>query len=195
MKINSLPTLDRLLSITYIYLNLKIINSKINAAGQEVQYMSSKNKTAGTEADTTQEQEQAASLKLFVVLSKAYKSLMDQAVKDMKSHGLASAEFMVLEVLYHRNRIPLQQIGEKILVTSGSITYNIDKLEKRGLLKRVPCEDDRRVTYAEITEAGRELFDNIFPQHVDSIHSLMGGLDSEEKAQATLLLKKLGKGV
>ncbi|WP_274528482.1 MarR family winged helix-turn-helix transcriptional regulator [Paenibacillus piscarius] len=157
--------------------------------------MSSKNKTAATAADAQTELEQAASLKLFVVLSKAYKSLMDLAVKDMKKHGLASAEFMVLEVLYHRTRIPLQQIGEKILVTSGSITYNIDKLEKRGLLRRVPCEDDRRVTYAEITEAGRELFDDIFPQHVDFIHSLMGGLDSEEKTQAALLLKKLGKGV
>ncbi|AIQ55302.1 MULTISPECIES: MarR family winged helix-turn-helix transcriptional regulator [Paenibacillus] len=139
--------------------------------------------------------DQAASLKLFVVLSKAYKSLMDHAVKDMKSHGLASAEFMVLEVLYHRTRIPLQQIGEKILVTSGSITYNIDKLEKRGLLKRVPCDEDRRVTYAEITEAGRELFDNIFPKHVASIHGLMGGLNEDEKGQTIDLLKKLGKGV
>ncbi|CAH1210197.1 HTH-type transcriptional regulator MhqR [Paenibacillus auburnensis] len=141
------------------------------------------------------DEEQASSLKLFVVLSKAYKSLMDHAVKDMKSHGLASAEFMVLEVLYHRTRIPLQQIGEKILVTSGSITYNIDKLEKRGLLKRVPCDEDRRVTYAEITEAGRELFDDIFPRHVASIHALMGGLNQEEKDQAIGLLKKLGKGV
>ncbi|MDF9839973.1 MULTISPECIES: MarR family transcriptional regulator [unclassified Paenibacillus] len=139
--------------------------------------------------------DQAASLKLFVVLSKAYKSLMDHAVRDMKSHGLASAEFMVLEVLYHRTRIPLQQIGEKILVTSGSITYNIDKLEKRGLLKRVPCDEDRRVTYAEITEAGRELFDDIFPKHVASIHGLMGGLSEDEKKQTIELLKKLGKGV
>ncbi|AIQ21051.1 MarR family transcriptional regulator [Paenibacillus sp. FSL H7-0357] len=147
-------------------------------------------KTAGAS-----DQEQASSLKLFVVLSKAYKSLMDLAVKDMKSHGLASAEFMILEVLYHRTRIPLQQIGEKILVTSGSITYNIDKLEKRGLLKRVPCSDDRRVTYAEITEAGRELFDDIFPRHVSSIHGMMGGLNQEEKEQAIELLKKLGKGI
>ncbi|KWX76324.1 MarR family transcriptional regulator [Paenibacillus jilunlii] len=152
-------------------------------------------KEAASTAGGTQDEEQSASLKLFVVLSKAYKSLMDHAVKDMKSHGLASAEFMVLEVLYHRTRIPLQQIGEKILVTSGSITYNIDKLEKRGLLKRVPCSEDRRVTYAEITDAGRELFDDIFPRHVSSIHSLMSGLNQEEKSQAIQLLKKLGKGV
>lgn len=141
------------------------------------------------------DQDEAASLKLFVVLSKAYKTLMDLAVKDMKTHGLSAAEFTILEVLYHRTRIPLQQIGEKILVTSGSITYNIDKLENKGLLKRVPCSDDRRVTYAEITEAGRVLFDDIFPKHVSSLHRLMSGLDTEEKAQAAELLKKLGKGV
>lgn len=155
------------------------------------------NRNSGSAEQTVQPpgEEEAMSLKLFVVLSKAYRSLMDQAVKDMKSHGLGSAEFMVLEVLYHRTRIPLQQIGEKVLITSGSITYNIDKLEKRGLLKRVPCDDDRRVTYAEITEAGRELFDDIFPKHVSTIHSMMGGLNGEEKRQATELLKKLGKGV
>ncbi|QWU16037.1 MarR family transcriptional regulator, 2-MHQ and catechol-resistance regulon repressor [Paenibacillus sophorae] len=138
--------------------------------------------------------DEAASLKLFVVLSKAYRSLMDRAVKDMKTYGLSSAEFMVLEVLYHRTRIPLQQIGEKILVTSGSITYNIDKLEKKGLLKRVPCSEDRRVTYAEITEEGRKLFDEIFPKHVAMLHRMMGGLNTEEKEQATEWLKLLGKG-
>nr|WP_317983774.1 MarR family transcriptional regulator [Paenibacillus spiritus] len=137
---------------------------------------------------------EAGSLKLFVVLSKAYRTLMDEAVRDMKRHGLASAEFMILEVLYHRTRIPLQQIGDKVLITSGSITYNIDKLEKRGLLKRIPSADDRRVTYAEITGAGRELFDDIFPKHASKLHGMMKGLSAEEKQTATELLKKLGRG-
>src|SRR6476620_3325154 len=109
------------------------------------------------------ELEQTASLKLFVVLSKAYKTIMDRAIKDMKQQGMSPSEFTVLEVLYSKGKFPLQQIGDKILVTSGSVTYNIDKLEKKGLLKRVPCEQDRRVIYAEITEAGTELFDRIFP--------------------------------
>jgi len=138
--------------------------------------------------------EQAISLKLFVVLSKAYKHITDQAVKDMKRYNLSPAEFTALEVLYHKGKMPLQLIGEKILVTSGSVTYNIDKLEKKGLLKRVPCENDRRVTYAEMTEEGRELFDRIFPQHSAMIHSLMGGLSTAEKEAAIDLIKKLGKG-
>jgi MarR family 2-MHQ and catechol resistance regulon transcriptional repressor len=140
------------------------------------------------------DQDQAASLKLFVVLSKAYKTIMDRAVKDMKQHGMSPSEFTVLEVLYNKGRFPLQQIGDKILVTSGSVTYNIDKLEKKGLLKRVPCEEDRRVIYAEITEAGTELFDRIFPNHATMVDTMMSSLSLNEKLEATQLLKKLGKG-
>ncbi|MGN7454093.1 MarR family winged helix-turn-helix transcriptional regulator [Paenibacillus pasadenensis] len=134
------------------------------------------------------------SLKVFVVLSKAYRSVMDPAIRDMKGYGLSPSEFTVLEVLYNKGRIPLQQIGEKILVTSGSVTYNIDKLEKKGLLRRIPSPDDRRVTFAELTDEGRQLFDSIFPSHAEHIHRLTGALDTEEKRQLSELLKKLGKG-
>jgi MarR family 2-MHQ and catechol resistance regulon transcriptional repressor len=138
--------------------------------------------------------DEASSLKLFIVLSKAYKTVMEQAIKDMKQYGLSPSEFMVLELLFTKGRIPLQQIGEKILITSGSITYNIDKLEKKEFIKRVPCKEDRRVIYAEITEAGNEFFSRIFPQHAATIHSLLKGVSPDEKQTAIGLIKKLGKG-
>lgn len=133
------------------------------------------------------------SLKLFVVLSKAYKVVMERAMKDMKRNGLSVTEFSVLELLYHKGKMPLQRIGEKILITSGSITYTVDKLEQKGYLKRVDCSDDRRVTYAEITTSGKELFDRIFPAHAEVVESLMDGLTPEEKQIAIQLLKKLGR--
>jgi len=132
------------------------------------------------------------SLKLLVVLSKAHKVIMDKAMQDMKRNGLSSAEFSVLELLYHKGRTPLQRIGDKILVTSGSVTYTVDKLEEKGFLMRVACPDDRRVTFAEITPLGVELFDRIFPIHGEVIESIMEGLTSEEKQTAITLLKKLG---
>lgn len=132
------------------------------------------------------------SLKLFVVLSKAYKVAMDRAVKDMKRNGLSAAEFSVLELLYHKGKTPLQPIGDKILVTSGSITYTVDKLERKGYLKRMEHPEDRRVTYAEITTAGKELFDRIFPSHAELVETIMDGITPEEKQVAIELLKKLG---
>jgi MarR family transcriptional regulator, 2-MHQ and catechol-resistance regulon repressor len=135
------------------------------------------------------------SLKLLVVLSKAYKVIMDRVVKDMKRNGLSAAEFSILELLNQEGKIPLQRIGDKIIVTSGSITYTVDKLEEKGYLKRVSCPEDRRITYAEITPSGRELFNRIFPAHADFVEALMGALTSEEKQIAIILLKKLGYSV
>ncbi|CAI6050013.1 MarR family winged helix-turn-helix transcriptional regulator [Cohnella sp. JJ-181] len=138
--------------------------------------------------------EQDVSLKLFVVLSKAYRSLMDQAMRDMRNHGLSPSEFGILEVLYAKGRTPIQQIAGKMLLTSGTMTYNIDKLEDKGLIRRVLSREDRRVVFAELTEQGTGMFDDIFPRHADKIHDMMGVLTAEEQQEAIRLLKLLGKG-
>ena len=129
------------------------------------------------------------SLKLFIVLSRALESVKKQVVKDIKRYELNLTEFAVLELLYHKGRQPLQQIGNKILLASGSITYVVDKLEKRNFLARVSCPTDRRVTYAEITDLGSEFMDKLFPEHEQNIHELLGVLTAEEKQTAIELLK------
>lgn len=139
--------------------------------------------------------DQSLSLKLLVVLSKTYKSLMDKAAKDIKNYELTPSEFGILEVLSTKGKIPIQQIGEKILITSGTMTYNLDKLEKKGLVERIPCLEDRRVVYANLTVAGKELIDRIFPQHAESIQQIMNGLSQAQKQETIELLKLLGKGV
>ena len=132
------------------------------------------------------------SLKLFVVLSRAHRTITDKANQSIQRFGLNPTEFAVLELLYHKGTQPLQQIGGKILLASGSITYVVDKLEGKGLLARKACEKDRRVTYAELTEKGKELLNDIFPQHEQRIDELVAGLTKEEKETAIQLLKKLG---
>ncbi|MGP4039911.1 MarR family winged helix-turn-helix transcriptional regulator [Gracilibacillus sp. D59] len=135
---------------------------------------------------------QDPSLKLFVVLSKAYRSVADQVAKDIRSHGLNTTDFGVLELLYHQGEQPLQKIGDKILLASGSITYVVDKLEKKELVKRTPCPSDRRITYASITESGQQLLNDIFPEHWKQIEAITAGLNEREKLEAISLLKKLG---
>lgn len=132
------------------------------------------------------------SLKLFIVLSRAYRTINDKANQSIQSFNLNPTEFAVLELLYHKGEQPLQQIGGKILLASGSITYVVDKLEGKGLLERKACESDRRVTFAHLTEEGKELLHEIFPQHEETIHALLGGLTTEEKEVAISLLKKVG---
>ncbi|MGD6964820.1 MarR family winged helix-turn-helix transcriptional regulator [Rossellomorea vietnamensis] len=135
------------------------------------------------------------SLKLFIVLSRAYKAINEDVQVFIQNNGLNMTEFAVLELLYHKGDQPLQQIGGKILLASGSITYVVDKLEKKGLIRRVACPNDRRVTYAQITEEGKDFIAELFPRHEQQIHKLMSVLDNEEKDTAIELLKRVGLSI
>jgi MarR family 2-MHQ and catechol resistance regulon transcriptional repressor len=132
------------------------------------------------------------SLKLFIVLSRAYKAINEHVNKVIQANGLNPTEFAVLELLYHKGDQPMQQIGGKILLASGSITYVVDKLEQKGMLKRNACPKDRRVTYAQITDEGKVFIQDIFPEHAKQIDKLMSSLTDSEKIDAIDLLKKLG---
>lgn len=136
--------------------------------------------------------DQALALKLFTVLARAHNTLMELDRRDIRRFGLNQTEFAVLELLYHKGPHPLQQIGEKILITSGSITYVINKLEKKELLKRNPYEEDRRIIYAVLTERGQALMEEIFPQHAETLTEAFRGLTAEEKQLAIELIKKVG---
>ena len=134
----------------------------------------------------------ANSLKLFIVLSRAFKAINEHVNKVIQASGLNPTEFAVLELLYHKGDQPMQQIGGKILLASGSITYVVDKLEQKGMLKRIACPKDRRVTYAQITEDGKNFIQDIFPEHAEQIDKLMSTLTETEKMEAIDLLKKVG---
>ncbi|AYC29061.1 MarR family winged helix-turn-helix transcriptional regulator [Paenisporosarcina cavernae] len=140
-------------------------------------------------------EEISQSLKLFIVLSRAYKALHENTNHFFQENGMNPTEFAVMELLYHKGQQPLQKIGQKILLASGSITYVIDKLEKRGFIERVNCPTDRRVTFAEISSDGKAFMDQLFPEHEKQIHELMSGLTSDEKEQAIELVKKLGLSI
>ena len=132
------------------------------------------------------------SLKSLVVLSRAQHAVEEKIREDIRTHGLNPTEFAVLELLYHKGDQPIQRIGEKILLSSGSITYVVDKLEQKHYLERRRCPEDRRVIYASITEKGSELMDDIFPKHQKAVQGMFNVLDEEEKQTLITLLKKVG---
>lgn len=140
-------------------------------------------------------EETKQSLKLYIVLSRANKAINETTNQFFQDNGLNPTEFAVLELLFHKGMQPLQKIGNKILLASGSITYVVDKLEKRGLITRISCAEDRRVTYAQITPEGESFMGKLFPEHENHLHELLSALSIEEKDVAITLLKKLGLSI
>ncbi|PIC67537.1 MarR family transcriptional regulator [Sporosarcina sp. P21c] len=136
--------------------------------------------------------EEDLSLKAFIVLTRAMQSIKVRVEDDIKRSGLNTTEFAVLELIYSKGDQPIQKIGEQVLIASSSITYVVDKLEKKNLIKRKPCPKDRRVTHASITTDGTELMNEIFPPHKQAIKEIFSGLDIQEKEQLITQVKKLG---
>lgn len=132
-------------------------------------------------------------LKLWVVLARAYRAVARHSSADIDRHGLSAGEFAVLEALYHKGPLLLGEVQEKILVSSGGITYLVDRLEERQLVERQACPGDRRARYAALTQAGRELMDRVFPEHARAIAHALEGLGPDERAMAIELLRRLGR--
>lgn len=135
------------------------------------------------------------SLKLFVVLCRTFSTVTDAVKADIKSFGLSLSEFGALELIYHKGSQTVQDIGKKVLLTSGSMTYVVDQLETKGLAKRKICEKDKRVFYVELTEKGTLLLDEIFPKHANRIAEIFSTLSVEEIVDLTEKLKQISKSI
>ena len=131
-------------------------------------------------------------LKLWVVLSRAHAAISAHAAADIARHALTLAEFAILEVLYHRGPMLLGEVQRKILVSSGGITFLVDRLTSKGLVERRACPTDRRARYAALTSEGEQLIAGIFPAHAEALDRALSGLTQAEKQVAAELLKKLG---
>ena len=87
--------------------------------------------------------------------------------------------------------LPPKVIGERLLLTSGSITSLLDTLERRGFVRREPHPDDRRKLLVHITDEARKLVDLMLAQvHATSI-DVMAGVSEAEREQVIQTLAKI----
>lgn len=135
----------------------------------------------------------ATALKLWVVLARAAAAVTEVSKADVERHDLTQAEFGILEALHHKGPLLLGEVQKRVLVSSGGITFLVDRLADRGLVERLACPSDRRARYAALTKRGVKLMREIFPAHAAAIREAMAGLGRSEQRQLTELLKTLGK--
>jgi MarR family 2-MHQ and catechol resistance regulon transcriptional repressor len=131
-------------------------------------------------------------LRLWVVLSRAHAAIAAHAAADVARHGLTLAEFGVLEALHHKGPMLLGEVQRSLLVSSGGVTYLVDRLEQRGFVRRDRCTEDRRARYAVLTDAGTEFVRAVFPRHAAAVAAAMSGLTPEEQRTVRTLLRTLG---
>ena len=136
--------------------------------------------------------ETTTALKLWLTMSRAYQSAAELSRMDIARQELNPAEFAILEALYHKGPLLLGDVQRKVLVSSGGTTFLVDRLEKRGLVERQSCPNDRRARYAALTREGQAMMKKTFPLHAKAMKEAMAGLSSAEQKVVTGYLKRLG---
>lgn len=127
-----------------------------------------------------------------MVLSRAARAVSSRVHESTNLHDLTLTEFGILEALYHKGPLLLGDVQRKILLSSGGVTYTIDRLVEKGLVERQECEGDKRARFAALTPAGHRLIEEIFPAHAELIEGAMATLSPMEQEELTELLKRLG---
>lgn len=140
------------------------------------------------------EKAEATALKAWVVLARAYLAISRHVEADVARHDLTSSEFGILEALHHKGPLLLGDLQKKVLVTSGGMTYLVNRLEAKGLVTRQSFPGDRRARYAVLTTQGSALIRRIFPAHAKRLTRVLDALSPKEQRRLTELLRTLGKG-
>src|SRR5438132_11778680 len=130
---------------------------------------------------------------VFLVLWKAARAAQAYAEKSIVALEMCASDFAVLEALLHKGPLPVNEIGKKVMLTSGSINVAVDRLEKKGLVERRAHGTDRRARIVHLTREGRNVITRAYAQHAADLEQLASAsLTTTERATLISLLKKIG---
>jgi MarR family 2-MHQ and catechol resistance regulon transcriptional repressor len=130
---------------------------------------------------------------LWLVLWKAFRAVEATANRSIAQFDMGVTDFGVLEALLHKGPLSVKQIGEKVLLTSGSMTAAVDRLERRGLVTRNDDARDRRARIIQLTPQGRELIERAFACHRDALEAALKEFPDGDRFLLLPLLRSLGR--
>ncbi len=135
---------------------------------------------------------ETSAIHVWLVLWRAARAIEQNAINSVLGLGLGLSEFAALEVILHKGPQPVNVIGKKVLLTSGSITAAIDRLESRNLVHRTADPQDRRARIVHLTETGQRLIEDGIQRHAIDLEETLAVLKPGERMELIRLLKKAG---
>ena len=124
-------------------------------------------------------------------LAECYQAFEAYSGSHVRGLGLTPAQFDILATLGNTPGMTCRELGEKTLITKGTLTGVLDRMESRGILRRGPSDADRRQVFVSLTPAGARLFGRVFPVHASHVEKAFAALSAEELGQARALLLRL----
>ena len=124
-------------------------------------------------------------------LAQAYHAFSAYSAAHVRQLGLTPAQFDVIATLGNTQGMPLSQLAQQTLITKGTLTGIIDRLEEKGLVRREVPAGDRRSFLAVLTPAGEALFSQVFPSHIAYLRQAFANVDTDDLEQVRRTLRGL----
>ena len=112
----------------------------------------------------------------------------------IREFALTPAQFDIIATLGNTDGMTCKELGEKTLITKGTMTGVLDRLEGKGLLVRTPSPDDGRSWITRLTRKGQTLFEEIFPAHMKHLEPLFENMNDDELKDLRTQLRRLREG-
>lgn len=132
-----------------------------------------------------------AFLRTLRSLVTCYQAFGAYSAAHVRQLGLTPPQFDVLATLGNTEGMSCRELGERTLITKGTLTGVLDRLEARRLLRRTPSEQDRRSVFVQLTPAGEGLFAKVFPNHMSHLRPAFSELNARELETLEALLGRL----
>lgn len=140
---------------------------------------------------------QSASSQSFIPLveelAAAYQafSLYDAEGLRKSGSGLTPSQARVIFTLGGTDGMTCKDIGGLTLITKGTLTGVVDRLEDKGLVERWSVEGDGRKTIVALTRRGQRIYEREFPRHIEFLKTKFDRLSAADRTRATRLLEKI----
>lgn len=142
-------------------------------------------KTYGTRTDKA--------MKTVVRLEKTSLKITNLTINYLLKHNLTFNQFKVLEVLYHLGDLNIGSITKLTMSTPGNITVVVKNLKRDNWITSVKDPNDNRASILSITQKGKEIIEEVFPNHAKNLTKTMEVLNDEELDTLYVLLNKVYK--
>ena len=127
-------------------------------------------------------------------LSRLAAAVSRELEANFARHGLTRADFDVLATLRRAGAPHTLTVGalqSTMMISSGTTTHRIDRLERQGLVAREPDPADRRGVRVRLTDSGKSLVDEVVPGHIAVEEALLADLPPDRRAALDDLLREL----
>jgi MarR family 2-MHQ and catechol resistance regulon transcriptional repressor len=130
-------------------------------------------------------------LPLLYELVRAYQAFETYSAAHIRTQDLTSSQFDIIATLGNTDGMSFRELGEKTLITKGTLTGVVDRLEAKGLVRRVASPSDGRSQMVQLTKAGEAMFVQVFPAHLRHLEQVFSAFSQNELDATEAVLHQL----